>query len=683
MAVNTGFTQNNGTPDALGNNGGAQVYTTANSDTGLNQAGQNQGQAAWGFGGRLPNGINVANASDTIAKIKKFLTEKPGLFEDNSTGGPQARVVFLDNGTDEYRHLQYSAVIVTSVMRNDPSRVAYYPIVLEQTAARPLGEQVFESDGTTISIPWVPSEAMNDLFYDACTAAVRATYPDANIALYPVAGMTTGPLVKLDENTDALVHMLANAAGANLSSLLSASGAFSRLVNLTELDKSSSKLIGITVNGTRQELNLQQLPQRQDVVVELYSQSTVKQQNTSRSANNFNAPSNAREMFSKVGGFFDFSFRDRPQLSYGQPAQDPLAASRALMPRFVVTTAEMGSINNYSALLMAISSLYPLTDFQVWASVIWQRAQKYRFENGLTSGKGKEFDPTDPGVLNVLTGFKDAEGKAVALDTKASDFGPNEFARFIYMVCDPKIAISIDVPRASEQSWNWNILTGIAKGNTNAMKTLVASADALTNGMFSPLFAQHLGTAQELAGTDIAHFFSEWGNQLPDGYFTQLVGKEQEEQRRSTKTLDLLYAMNKFWPKNADFIQEWARDFIPGAHPNYVARMNSMLSHLENIASNRLTGFTDRHTFSVPFLSALWQATAKAGLTPQVNFPNMIGAPTSNTMYAAFTNQGLAPQNVAYVSGNNPNVAGMQGNSWNWNMWNNNGGGNNGSGWSR
>lgn len=627
----------NPTPESLG-------HFSQSQNAGLNNQEATAGNS-WDFGGGIDVGVMASPNSEIVGKIRDAVKENNLI---NDKGPADVRILFLDNGTEAFKTFQYSAIIIATSLRNNPSTVAYLPIALEKTGLRSeLGVQSFDlGGGNFCNIPWASSETLDKQFYEACLGLVKDEIPNAT-SYMPVSGFTSGPRADLTE-PQTLRSFLHAGATANMSILLSLTTAYDSLITVGNLEKNSQKFVGITVNGPTQAQDVRGLPLREDIRLELYSQVPQGQIKAAQAQSPFHSASSGKQTFSKLAGFMDYGFRPRNTNAYSGLSSDPYEATRALMGRFNITTIDLPSYNNFNSLILALASTAPMSSAQVWASTQYKRAQNYKEVLG-----DKDFDPTDIGVFGLLGGLIDQKsGQPQLVDTKTATFDAIQYAGLLNMTVAPNIAVGIDVARGDSKSWQWNIFTGIALKRLEAMKTLVSAANEATNGLFSPIFAANLSNhfktniSPEMAGTAVEHFYIEYNNTLPDGYFESSIGKER--QLRSLRNIDLLYVANKN-PKDVATINRFAAAHIPGTAP-YAKRMEDLLSLYSGFVQYTLTDYIDRHTFHPVLLQSLWESVRQAGLDPMVNFPGMLGVATQQNAYASYTAMGAAAQNPTFAN---------------------------------
>lgn len=627
-----------GVPNPAVDNTVAQNFTAnaaaAGMTAGINHsatAAQAGGDDMWSF---IDAGLQVpverraggADVRTMMGLFAKITAESP------AAGGFVVDSLAIDNTVETGWH--YSALVVT-VAQKATNTVAFYPLLLESTSKGALAAETRDVGMNTYQVMHVPSDGLDTEYSRRIVKAVAEAFPD--FKLLNANGMVVPDTVAAD-NEDQAREILYNATRACVTAVVESNPAFTD-VNLTRRLDNTFQNVNIVISKN-DALDIVGMPVRQDVVVSLTArqkQEQQTQQNQQNAPRSINSVGGSESLVGTVSGFYDISFAPQSATPGGQFMQNPLDRTRQFVPRYIVTAINQPKLATLASTLLMLYTTTCLTDVSTWQSVFFQRMKDHRLEVG---GKDKGVDPTDIGILNLVSNVLNvpADKSAEPYDLKSNAVTAGEFVNYMYQVFVPDCSIAIDVPRCGPQSWYLNVLSGAAQGNAGAMHEIVRAADKLTGNRFSAHFfaGTQVGQAPIL---DVGGFFSETNNTVHNGYFNKQTTDGVE--KRDLRAVDYLYVLNRYGKMDKTAL-DWATTFLID-RTNPFQRMARRKEIIEATVGGKVvfTGFSERHTFSKRFITALLLSCVEAGLKPNFQYNNPLAGANANLAKPGYLDNGL------------------------------------------
>jgi hypothetical protein len=485
-------------------------------------------------------------------------------------------------------------------LKNVPNKVAYHILMLEATGERP--NPVIQYNGSKqIELHRTAGDAIDDILIGKAKSIVQRAFPSHETHYTDTTVVPAGFNMK----DKAAVYKLALNAG---------------LANGTELETSSN---------TFQDLNVSQIPQGQQLVVNMTFGSTpiaddvgnlmrsdfqlsFAAQN-SKAQNNQSLNSGGRETrIADVAGFVEMLWAPvEPMVNPYMPVQQ--RQTQKFAARSVITS--MTSTHSYTpgSMLLAVAMLDALALHNNYYQV---------FRPSMT----KDLDIRDVGALNIEGNYdNNPTGVSSVLDTKSSSFSHENLGMFLNALVRPGMLVAIDCPVGGAQSWYTGLYDAASTRGGSAYDILYTAAQELTNGNFARLFPKG------------AQMFLDAGNRIHTGIYTDRQGAQ-----RDIRDIDYLAAANILGANNVQALRQYTETFW-NQNISLAERLSDrkrMISSMTNETAT-FTGYANRVTFSGTFIEALRKGIQACNMNVRINSP-MSGADfNAQRGVATFANAGL------------------------------------------
>lgn len=568
----------------------SEVYgTAAPQQQGTNQAdnaprasGSFANFSGFNFGSQAATGpISKVLGSEDLAKLREKIEK---IFGSTPDKGFSSWVIPVDGQN------YYSSIVVAMNHASDPSKVAYFTLVMEATNTPPT-EQTDTYLQQQIKVLRTVSTVYDKLFVQRVDEILRNAF--AGVDLFN-AGSLAIPR-DFDTTNDVAVQGVAHEIS---------------FANVTELAQQMADFQDFTLAAAKGDTNLVAdlrfnrstvfpvigHPVRSDIQVNF----STENKNTAKRNVSLNEGA-SNESFGRVNAYMDAVWDPAQQstTTWGATANNSTQVYRA---RMVITEVVPEKLATLSAILLLIVSSTAITrDFQ------WINALR-RDPRGL---REKYIDRTDLGAYNIEANIeRNADGVGVHTPTDPAFFDESDFVKAVQMMFHPDILFSLDISSLAPKGWALETLKAAAHGDKKAIEQIFVAANELTSGHFEKYFSL----------TD--QMFVDHDNKIHMGYFTGPDGEQTD-----LRAIDQLAILNLLGAKDPGAGRRFSETFDDRARPESV-RMAERLDMIEATCSNVVvTDIAERVTFHGKLIDALQRATTDAGLRLQLR------APTNNAGY--------------------------------------------------
>jgi hypothetical protein len=594
MAVNTGETPDTNVPPAPSAPSQAHAFQQPPfQQTQQTQQAQPGMEKRWSFrNDRALSPLGNGLGTEDFSKMKEKLADLvKGSHED-------LKLELLDFNRSTYTDLDYSVFVIAGYLAKQPNLgIAYHTIIMESTGEK-LVPIMGNVNGQPIEIMRAPEEAFNDILANIILSEMRkrfwGQYP--NVSFFATDGVVVGRTFTVSNDTH--VYRLARNVALAVGTELSMHQPDFTDINLFKLDNDSNLVINIAFQSAPVEDDAGQVI-RSDIMIGFSSNSTS---NNNRQM--MNTPNRSMNI-SEVNAYMDLLWAPPeysvPYGAYQQPYQNnnpfqqpnPMMQGQKYVGRLVITNVVSNFGYTPGSILLALYTAMSMQENSNWV-------QYYR------PSPSKGLDLKDVGALGIEANFENnSSGFGTRIDTKSESFTLNMLGLLITNLIRPQLVISIDVPRCGASTWYESVFVAAANGKQGAIDSIVATADDLTNGLFSKRYNPSMP------------MFVDVGNQVHLGYYNDSAG-----QRRDIRDIDYLAVANLVGETSPNLIRDWSDTFVQGQYPmdqRLDARKKMIMSFTRESAE--FTGFADRVTFSGEFLTTLSRCIQESNMRVQINTP--------------------------------------------------------------
>ncbi|MDD2819189.1 MAG: hypothetical protein PHN51_10420 [Candidatus Nanopelagicales bacterium] len=395
---------------------------------------------------------------DTFDKIFKLFGDTMKKITETATDGGQWKVIRLlttDSG------LNYSAIIVIRILGGV---CAAHTLMIEKTGTYP---RSYTENINNVPYTFVltPAEAMDENYAQKVRIAVSAatSVPPADVQLVDSVLVPNEFNADTEESVYGLLSNSLNALGAETEFRVNDY----RGCNLQQLiaDNPRGKFyVSIAFNADEASyLDAVGMPIRQDVCVTLSFRN-----NTAANRRSVNQMGE-NTIISQTYGYIDFE--------YTQPRpMNGVMGTQKFVSNFIITGIESPTYAlTPDLMMMGVASVASLNQDMSWT-------QAFR----PTPARKNEIDLNDIGALNLEGNISlDPSGYGRRYDTKSKNFQPAELVTFLTAMCFPDMMISIDLPKASPNTWATSIFQYMHFLNDpNAYARMAEFLSFVTNGRY-------------------------------------------------------------------------------------------------------------------------------------------------------------------------------------------------------
>ena len=535
----------------------------------------------WDFSqGALTGPISREDVNEAVFKLRDSLNRvAPEAIKDNNFQ------IFVESISPAQAKVYYSGIIIAVVNNMRKDRMAFYTLVLTETAPT-VPKATVTVNGQQVQLDVLPDEVYDADYVRALTDFMNQRFPQ--FQLYNAGAMTLGKFNPDDKS--AVKRLLANASFATNSALLSADENFGDL-NLSTLSDSTKRFLNVDVKFDNNTLlDVAGRPVRSDYVVDFYWQA---QQQT-----NNNVSPNSRqqaEQFSTIGGYIDAVYAPK-EAQNAWAMQGSVQYTPPFVPRMVITNLEPLMLGTLPAALLALSTAFGLGANNNWMHAMYHRAM------------GEPGDG-NPSVLRVQANpERNSNGMGAFVDATNHDAIEKGAFGDLMMTCfRPEIIYSVDVPLAGATSWILDVLRAAANGSIFAKDQLLDAANVLTNGVFGDVYDA------------TKPMFYDVGNMTLLGSYIDQAGR-----LRDIREVDALTVANRFVPaeQSLNSVQKWHNSYYNEAR-HEIDRLRDRREIIEALCGGKVeyTGKAERVTISAAFVAALEAGIQANNMKVSLNLP--------------------------------------------------------------
>lgn len=606
------------------NNAGAANFSMPADRTAASTQGT-QAVRHWDFTqGALTGPISREAVSESIFKLRDALSRVvPEATADNNFE------IFIETISPAQAKVYYSGIVIGVVHNNYKNRMAYYTLVMTETA--PTVPKITQTiNGQQVQLDVLPDEVYDADYVRALTEFMGQRFPQHR-QLLDAGAMTLGRFNHEDKS--AVKRLLSNASFATMSALLTADENFGDL-NLSTLSDSTKRYLNVDVKFDNTTiLDTAGRPVRSDFVVDFYWQ--AQQQN------NNNVSPNSRqqaEQFSTIGGFVDAVYAPK-EAQNAWATQGAVQYTPPFVPRLIITNLEPLMLGTLPAVLLALSTAFGLGANNNWMHALYHRAM------------GEQADG-NPSILRVQANpERNSNGMGSYVDVTTHDAIEKGAFGDLMMTCfRPEIIYSVDVPLAGATSWILDVLRAAAAGSKYAQDQLIDAANVLTNGQFEKGF------------DPTVPMFYDVGNMVLLGTYTDQAGR-----LRDIREVDSLTVANRFVPaeQSLNSVQKWHNSYYNESR-HEVDRLRDRRDIIEALCGGKVeyTGKAERVTIGANFVAALEAGILANNMKVSLNLPSSrvnVGPTQGRAAFvdgAAVSNQqgGMFRSRGTMYSGNGGNL---------------------------
>jgi len=506
--------------------------------------------------------------------------------------------------------LNYSGIILTETLNGVTSA---HILIVERTGdyPSPLVENIA---GIRYEIVRTPADALDEKYVNqAITAVSTALKIPANKVV-----ITDGTLVpnEFDVNDDALVNdLVINTLNATHSEVMIRANNYKgfNITSLLNTYRNGKFLINLYFNTDetdhRNQINI---PIRQDICVSLSFKVNNNNQNRSINIGNDNID------IVKVYGYVDFEW-------VGPAVVNNMMTTQKFVPNFIITHIESPVALTPDIVMLGVASCLAVKEDLNWL-------QAFR----PTPSKKNEIDFNDIGALNIEGNIEnDPSGFGKKFDTKAKTVTIIELSKFVQMLVQPNMIISIDVPKAGPETWFTSVFQYIKLFNSKEAQTRVYDYIAnLTNGNFN--------------GENVP-MFVDVTNKIHAGYFKT---KDGAKDIRHLSTYLAVANYISATGQQPALISQYTNTLYKLSIPAEL-RASERKKFIDEMAQGQAVYkmMYDRLTFSALFLQNLVNALKMAGFAPVFNNMGVNNEMFARRFTADFASAMLSPD--ARIMGQN------------------------------
>lgn len=322
------------------------------------------------------------------------------------------------------------------------------------------------------------------------------------------------------------------------------------------------------------------IPIRSDLAVQLTGYDT---------ANNANSLFATKEThYTTVDGYVDLLYVAPPQ-----PVPGLAPTTKHYLANYHITkiTSDLGALT-LEILLLGLHTAMILNRNKTWAMAFRQKVARDNplRDIGAIGWEVPQFtgDITKPGQLPVAN----------------AAFTPEAFDQLIMDAVHDNIQITIDLEEAAPESFLTDIILRASRGDTQAIRAVLAAADNLTGGKFSECFKPRQGFEQPFFSTE---------DRLFKGYY------EAQGDRRPLDDVDYLAMLNIHGPKGRlEVAQAWDLTHQPQGGSLEV-RLDKRTRLTRDVLEDQMTitSYARPVVAGADFLHALAQAITLCGVNIQ------------------------------------------------------------------
>lgn len=508
--------------------------------------------------------------------VNRYATRIREIFSEELRGGAGNYRVLVLHGAEQM--LPVSSVIL---VQTHGDHASVYTLMIESSLNGKLSNRMQNFGGRQVEVLTTTGDVYDDVYWNRVRGLVINNLGQ-NISIIDEAGSYVVPSeLSIDDNSR-IRDILFNATTALYSVLDDKTGGHEERFNASWVNRNLALTAQLDYSEHSGE-DISGLPVRSDISITL-----------SGSLNDSGNTQYEQSMpLTKIDGYIDLVYdanvaqQAQQPTQWGAPAQ---VSTRRYIPRLVLTDSD-SCLNavTMELQLLGLSTTTMLAQNRAWAHTFLPNYSK----------KGKEVDLRDIGAIGYevnLTG--DPNTAPTAIDTKSSEFGREQLYQLLGLTIEDGLIFSMDVEDTGILNWIHSTFLAAARGDIDAHKYIIQSANALTLGEFGKYFNE---------GDPIAY---DDNNRIVLGYYTD----QHTGERHDLRNLDYLAMLNLLGAKDMKTVVNYANTFDHIDVPIEI-RLEDRVRIIENILGSAvIKGYASQITFNPAFIEALHASLTSAGL---------------------------------------------------------------------
>lgn len=594
MAVRTNDNQNQSAQAQMQANANAQPRFDNTVDPQTNPNNQDQTNAMAGAFGMdnnqpveitdwlsigMPYHINVSPNGLALTQFQKSMQE----YWDNNLS-PELTVEMLPVDRQSQSNLAVSVLIIAvRPSKDDKAPVAYHALLIE-SSVEPFPPKYENVNGRQVEVLQLTSDAYDYTMQQVLAKVVAARYPQASAHISADAEVIPRGYDLTNEQN---IRMTTGNAIIACGAALAYTNQNFKDLNLDRIHKGRSKLSETVRFGKNVEIDQAGVPVRADIIMQTDASPINQSQNT------FTVPES--RTITRSTGYIDLLYMDASQ-NYGpMPWSTPNAwggQTPVYQANLVLTSLVNYKMQTTAGILQALVNTSFIRENNLWVQA-------------LMPNPNVKNDMHDIGNIGYDISIR-RDQKYEKINTSPDQFNPAFMGALIQQWFYPGIAISLDIPVCGASSWYLKVFAEAATGKANARKHIQESADILTNGAFSKIYASIGGQG---------HFVTAPDNIIFLGYY------ESKEGRRDIRDLDYLAVCGMLGKRDRGDIATYTDSYNSGYALS--SRLHHRRALIQSCLNNvTFTGHAVRVNFEAEFIKALLMAVAECGyhVQPQQQF---------------------------------------------------------------
>lgn len=500
-------------------------------------------------------------------------------------GIPNVKVFPIDGASAD---LPFSLVVVAGTK---PGReevgVGFHTFIIAGSA-EPLPPRTESYRGEQYRIVVTPGMAYNRKMRDIVKEILQQNYPGKELITADAEAVYRGFPTAAKDNGEAIANCVKN----SLAAISVAIGRRDPQAFELSLKKEDTSYNTIHVQHRQNHiLDRGGLPVRADSIIDLISRDAPPNRNSRDPYDQ----AGAGRRISRVTGFYDFVYNpseyaitdDNMRLSRRRDGRHRDEDYVLYMLRYVITGIDSIDLS-LNTMLLALAT----------ANAMGEDSEILRaFEPNKSIG---EDDFRNIGALAIEPNFdQNDSGVGERMLTKGSDFNTAKLSALIRTTVHPGIALALDVPDCSANTWQLVNFMALADGNADEQRRIYDAACRLTGGRFEDEFSRN------------DQMIDSRTERVYKGYYME------GDQRLSLDDIDYLAVLNLSRPEtrdDLDLIQRWSR--AAASRDDAIFSQSEQYDIITRFLQNAtITDQATRLTLTPKFNAALVRSITACGLS--------------------------------------------------------------------
>lgn len=525
--------------------------------------------------------VSKNSGSEYTTKLKELLAA------EFLAGYPEIKreIIILDK--EVYSGIKFSCLVLTGEINNKPESGKVFHVLL-LAATGEVKNSFCNVGNRTVEVQLFPGDGLDSYLTNFVTEELKKSF-DGHI--YNADGQVVP--ADFDYNNKDMIRSLSVSCLRVLFAELNTVQPNYQIMNLMEVNKDSNLIIDISA-GDGKFVDAVGSPVYSAFKVDF---SMVNKQ-TSTAVNSIHSEQNQKQNITSMSGFLDLVFSPSdPSILMNNPfipiTPQTNRSMQRYAPRVVMTMFDADSVL-LSHVLLGIYSTLALQYNKNWVQLLRRKAQTQRTP---------VYD--DIGYLNIEANMGGNPGEfGKKIDT--SDFDLFKLNQLVSTLFQDNLAISMDCPDATSETYYSRVFQLAARGNANAHEVIFDYANEMTNGYLSQVMVRNgvsIPNAHPIVNSDC--------NKILLGRWT-----DQDGNVRDIRELTTIMVSNMVGETNPEVIVDWMNLSIPGFFSSEDERLDKMKSTINFILGDAATfdGTALRVNFNSMFLMSFIQAVSECGI---------------------------------------------------------------------